>query len=214
MTKYIFMALFLASTTYVCAGEKHLISMGEAYLKINSYSDTGSILSYRVKDGPRDNSVSKFFTKFDRPNKLNFTWVKKNPISGEEESHSIVEDGDSLISYLPKKPTTRERKSRISALSSLSGITSGTSFLVPMFLEYGYMEEKFERIESVVYMGEEVVNNHLCNVVKVKYLHGAVETLWLDKKTYLLWRFEDVFYSDRIKSDMRTIIEFTSVESN
>ena len=212
ITKIILLFLMLFSDSAICADEKYLKLMGEAYLELNYYSDKGTIVNYYVAKGPDVGSFSKFTTNYKRPNKLKFDWIKTNPISGKEKISSIINDGSYLSVNHPDR-APREETSYTSALSSLAGLSSSASYLTPFFLEYGYLDEQLEKIKNVQYIGEELTNNHLCDVIKVKYKHGSIETLWLDKNTHLIWRYEYLFNSELDKQDIQTIIEYTSIDA-
>lgn len=190
--------------------KKLYVGMVENYLHYNSYQDSGVIYT----EHSNNNYIHKshFRTLFDRPDNLKFVWESKISEYLSKKKYTIIMNEKGVITYRTQKKDVQE-KNIYYALSSLAGLTSHASYLVPVYLLSGITQSRLNAISSFELIGGNKYREHDVSIVKVNYKHANSRRYWIDKNSHLLRKFERTMLLDN-GVQAKTTIEYTNIVIN
>jgi thiol-disulfide isomerase/thioredoxin len=153
-----------------------------AYASARSYEDTGEVTTAFSGDHPFT-EVKTFSTAFVRaPRKFRFEFLKGHD---PRASYVIWSDGIQTFSrwYIKPKPEAWGENLEF-ALSAAAGVSSRTSYVVPMLLLASRPSPPFKRAAAV---GLEVIDGHACwRVSYVAAPEGGTYTIWIDRELHVI----------------------------
>jgi hypothetical protein len=194
-------AMFLGVSCHASdEADQYLNNMLTKYRLLNKYEDKGaSITKFTKQNGRNFSEELTFSTKYTQNKSLHFQWVEL-PNELERKLNSLSKDKDST--FKPKTNTVwkdetgvyskfsfeeKESYSNLAiALSSATGISAGLAWKVPRFLSPDIScPTNLGADESEIIHSN---NNHV--TIKLTHFGGDDEILHIEKKTYLLTKYE------------------------
>jgi len=183
--------------------EQVLERMAKAYANCKTYRDSGNVKTVFFSAGGKRTVNKPFETAFVRPNVFRFEYRDRR---GDEENNRylIWSDGKAIRSWWDVRPGIEKPESIGRALAAATGVSGGSARRVPSLL----MRDDFPgaaaaRVTDLKRIEDATQFNVDCFRVEGKYA-GSIETLWLDKETFLLRRIDSPKESPTFRTEVTT----------
>lgn len=161
--------------------------MAAAYLKCNTYTDTGSVTTvFKSADGTRT-VVKQFSTALVRPGQFRFEYSEV----GESDSRYVVWQKGSDVRTWWDVTKEAERPSSLGlALAGATGVSSGSAHTVPALL----MPEEvggrlFTDLQELQRGEDEALGTHKCFTIEALYVDSPIK-IWIDQDTFAIRRID------------------------
>jgi outer membrane lipoprotein-sorting protein len=196
---------------------KHIITqMAEIYQFCKSYSDTGVVKTvfFARDDKFIDDKVivvTNFSTAFVRPDQFRFEFSSKAPIPGAKLDRYIVwANGSDVRTWWNAKPGVKKEVSLEMAIAGATGVSSASAHTIPVLLmpkEIGGW--RVTELQQLNRIADAPLKDVDCYRIlgKHEYFDSDLITLWISKKTYLIYRIEKTDNFPDFRTEMTTTYE-------
>jgi len=171
------------------AARQILDKMAHAYSSCKSYKDEGVVTTVFFDSNGRKRTTKKpFTTAFVRPGRFRFEFKERR---GEEEwdRYIVWRDGKSVRTWWSVRPGINNLKSLSMALSGATGVSGGSAHRIPSLLMPDELVDFcFTHLTDLELLDDEDVDGVLCFKIQGKDFRGEVNTLWIEKRSYLVWK--------------------------
>ncbi len=161
--------------------------IAHAYSSCKSYYDEGVVTTVFFHDKLGKRTTKRpFTTAFVRPDRFRFEFKNRR---GEEEwdQYIVWRDGGSVHTWWSIQPGIKNRNSLGMALAGATGVSGGSAHKIPKLLMPD--EIKGWNLANLIdpeLLDDEDVNAISCSKIQGKHLSGDVNTLWVEKRSYLV----------------------------
>jgi len=160
----------------------------KTYAEAKTYEDDGE--SVEDFQGQQNFTVRKtFLTRFVRPKLFRFEYsVPQGPGTVEQRyviwSEAAPERSKAWWNIRPQIGET----DLATALGTATGVSSGTSYLIPSLLMPKVLEPRrsLGGLKELKLIGEDLVEGAACYRIEAKTFQGSPETVWIEKETSLV----------------------------
>ncbi|WP_068412183.1 RNA polymerase sigma factor [Planctomyces sp. SH-PL62] len=166
-----------------------LAEVQKTYAGAKSYEDEGESTAVFTSPSGKRTVKKPFSTRFLRPNLFYFEFSQRTGDGdGEMDRFVVWSDAapESSKHWWTLRPKVQEETLQM-ALGGASGISGGTSTLIPsLLMPEAVPTYPLRVLKDPRFAGEEVVDESSCRKVEGKNLSGDVETYWIDRSTSLV----------------------------
>lgn len=195
------MAVLAASPA--CAEDAHLFlnNILKTYGSSSTFYCEGTIVSTvryvgggkSVESKPAVDTV-RFSAWYKRPYLFRMDWVTPEPRFKEDTAWSLYvgKDGQYVIDSPFRKPAGQIRYSERhrtldDAINRSRRSSADLTYFIPKLLEN---KSTWFDINGCSFQGEEMVNSRLCHILAINNHRMGNWTLWADKETFAIYRFQ------------------------
>ena len=181
------LSLFCNSALATPEAEAHVLAMLNNYQSLSEYEDNGVTRTrYLNSDGSSHIDEQNFTTKYIENDSLHFQWTEKRSYEDKPGTYSVWKDKSGIFTKYPYNKNNKIYTSLAKALSSATGISSGLAWMTPR-----YLSPEISCKPNLGAQTSEVFKSDT-NTITIKQIHGTggVSKLYIDKKTYLLKKYE------------------------
>jgi outer membrane lipoprotein-sorting protein len=170
--------------------EQIIAKMARTYAGARSYSDEGEVITvYTGEPAGKRTHKRPFSTKFVRPKLYRYEfWERRG--EGEDERNRYVIWSDAAPERSKAWWTLRpaiDEKSLAMAIGAAVGVSGSSSNTVPGLLMPDVVTgSQLRAMRDLKLVGEETVEEALCDKVEGKNVRGEPMTVWVDKATCLV----------------------------
>lgn len=168
-------------------GKQIIDKMAHAYSSCKSYYDEGVVTTvFHDKRGRRTEKLS-FTTAFARPDRFRFEFREFRNGGQEYEQYIVWRDGESVRTWWSIQPGIENETSLGMAIAGATGVSGGSAYTIPSLLlpdEIG--GRGLTDLTRLEVLDDEDVNAVPCSKIQGRERSGDVNTLWVEKGSYLV----------------------------
>jgi hypothetical protein len=170
--------------------EQIIAKTAKAYAGARSYRDEGEVITvFTGEPGGKRTVKRPFSTKFVRPKLYRYEFSERMGEGENERSHFVIWSDaapERSKTWWTLRPATEER-SLAMAIGSAAGVSGSSSHTVPSLLMPDVvMGSQLRAMRDLKLVGEEAVDEALCDKIEGKNIRGNPMTVWVDKASSLV----------------------------
>jgi len=167
-----------------------LDKMADTYATCTSYRDKGTVTTkFFLNHGEAYSKELPFMTAFARPDRFRFEFSSQFPSSRRWYRHIVCSDGaNTHVWGDPCKPGVITRDSAIGTFTGISGGSAGT---IPFLLFAEEDNFRLTDLSDVVLLPDADLHGIACYRIDGKDLFHDIQSLWIDKSTFLVRQLEE-----------------------
>lgn len=158
--------------------------MAEVYASCSTYRDEGRVETVYFERVGESTETLRFRTAFVRPDRFRFEYVDAS------DRYVIHSDSNGTRTWWDVTPGVEEEDSLELALAGATGISSGSAHTIPSLLLNEAHSFRLTDLTELMLLPDANLDGVSCYRIQGKNRGGDVESLWIEKKTYLLRRID------------------------
>lgn len=170
------------------------------YASCRSYRDTGTVTSASNSDGKTCSSTLYFLTAFTRPDRFRFEYNEgQGNLIGYQRYILWTSEGKAYR-WWTIDPRVSEVDSLDMAIAGATGVSSKSAHHVPRLLMPGKITGRaLTHLESLKLLSPETINGVDCFRIEGNITIGGINTLWIEKSSYLIRKIVERFKNDPVE---------------
>lgn len=206
-----FLVIQLGLPALACADADTLTQIRKQYSRLTSYKDSGTVETKYFKEGKHEFSDHKTFnTYYSSPDKFRFEWVENTP-SKSSSLNILVAVGDEIVTHLGKSGYEYPKDLK-TAIFSIAGLSSGSSYAIPSLLLEDIPTQDIESFDSITEEKITGADGNPITKIKLRYPSGTIETITYDEQRMIITEVT----RERVQDKKKVIetISYTTVHIN